>query len=167
MKKILFILVSLLLFTNNAFAVGSCSEALAVPSTKMGDTYQQSGVKHLVITCVGDVSTGTFPAYVITNMAELTGMVLTNGSFLNGTPGPTANSTVTLSTSDRGDILGGAGKGPTAATAGLQSKFKPIVDTTYLVSGPVPISGNMTLQISGSVVASGVAVIVLSFMDSK
>jgi hypothetical protein len=164
MKKYLFaLLVVMLLSPGLALAVGTCTQAVADKASSTNPT-----VKTLTFVCTADASAGTYPATAVTdaNMAKLYGWTLISGSWLNGATGATANSTVTLSTTAEGDVLGGAGKGPTAATAGLASKFKPLVDTTYLVAGPVPTSGAMTLQVTqaGSAVNSAIATLVFKFI---
>jgi hypothetical protein len=161
MKRLLIAtaLLVALLTPMTVMAAGSCADPTTV---------SYGSVREIAFVCTGDSAAGTFPA-VIWNKATMdliNGWYLMTGSVLNGATGMTANSTLTLSTAREGDILGGAGKGPTAATAALQSKFAPIKDTTLLVAGLVPITDTLTLQITqaGSAVNSAVATIVFKFV---
>lgn len=144
-----------------SWAVGTCTQAVTdYPSIT------NPSVKKLVFVCTADASAATYPSTAVTaaNMLKLNGWTLISGSSVNGATGPTASSTITLSTTNEGDILGGAGKTPSAATAALANKFKPVVDTAYVVTGPVPITGDLTLAISGNAVNSAVTTIVFKFL---
>jgi len=166
MKKYLIALM-IVLWASSAFALGTCTTP-GVVDTINPDAYEVP-VRTIVYTCTGDAANGTFPSTVfsVDDMKKLKGYALIAGSWKNGSTGATANSTLTLSTTNKGDILGGAGKGPTANTAALQSKFKPITDTTYLVSGWVVITEDLTLQVTqaGSATNSAIAIIVFDFVD--
>ena len=165
-KSLIFTIFCVLVLVNSyAFAtVGTCTQALSDTT----DVETKAVVfKTLTFVCTADVSAGTYPSTVVNsaNMTELLGgWFLMTGSSLNGATGPTASSVIKLTTTTEGDILGGAGKTATAATAGLDSKFKPIVDTVYLVSGVVPITSGLTLAITGNSVNSAVVTLVFKFI---
>ena len=102
------------------------------------------------------------------NMSKLYGWILMTGSALNGLGGgPTASSVVKLTTVTEGDILGGSGKTPSAATAGLDIKFRPFTDSTLLAPGPYIVSSGLTLTITGNAVNSAALTLVFKFLPSR
>ena len=164
-KRLIFtIFCVLFLINSSAFAVGTCTQAL---SDTTDVTTNAVVFKTLTFVCTADVSAATYPSTAVNsaNMAELLGgWILLNGSSLNGATGPTAGTLITLSTSTEGDILGGAGKTPPAATAALANKFKSFVDSANLVPGPQPVTSGLTLAITGNAVNSAVTTIVFKFI---
>ena len=166
-KSLIFTIFCVLVLINSyAFAtVGTCTQAL---SDTTDVATKAVTFKTLTFICTADVSAATYPSTAVNsaNMAELLGgWMLLTGSSLNGATGPTAGTLITLSTATEGDILGGAGKTPTAATAALANKFTPLTDTGYATSGMVPITGNLTLALpSGNAVNSAITTIVFKFV---
>jgi hypothetical protein len=163
MKKLLMVILALVLMApSSLWAVGTCTQAV----TDVWIDNRSVNTRVLTFVCTADVAAATYPSTAVSdaNMLLLSGWILLTGSTLNGATGPTASSVITLSTTTEGDILGGAGKTPPAATAALANKFRPITDTANLTPGPVPISGNLTLAITGNAVNSAVTTIVFKFV---
>ena len=165
MKKIILIiaLIGSFLTPVSLWAVGTCVESIGYIRY---DTTNSLSTKTVTFVCTADAGAATFPstAFSATAMEQITGWFLLTGSTLNGATGPTAGTLITLSTSTEGDILGGAGKTPPAATAALANKFKPFVDSANLSPGAVPISSGLTLAITGNAVNSAVTTIVFKFI---
>jgi len=155
------IVLCLICLPCSAFAVGSCTQGVADFATPQNPT-----VRTLTFVCTALAAEATYPATPVssTNMAKLKGWLLMTGSAVNGATGPTALSVITLSTPTEGDILGGAGKTATAATAALASKFSPLTDTGFSTSGLVPITDNLTLAVTGNSVNAASLTIVFKFV---
>ena len=163
MKKLILIiaLIAALIPTSLWAAAGSCTQA--VTDTWLDNRYV--AFRTLTFVCTSGSAGEGYPSTAVSaaNMSLITGWLLMNGSTLNGNPGPTASSIITLSTTTEDNILGGAGKTPPAATAALANKFTPITDTLNGIFGEVPITGDLTLAITGNLVNSAVTTIVLKF----
>jgi hypothetical protein len=166
MKKIILmtVLLALLIPTSLWATAGTCTQA--VTDTWMDNKYVAARTLTFVCTASADDG-GSYPLTAVSaaNMSLLTGWLLMNGSTLNGGTGPTAASVIKLTTALKGDILGGAGKTPPAATAALTNKFTPITDTSAGTTGLVPITADLTLAaITGNAVNSAVTTIVFDFV---
>jgi len=165
MKKfiIIFALLAAFIPTSLWATVGTCTQA--VTDVWIDNRSVNTRVLTFVCTAAADDG-GSFPSTAVTaaNMSLISGWLLLTGSTLNGGTGPTASSVITLKTATEGDILGGAGKTPAAATATLANKFKPFTDSANMIPGVVPISGDLTLAITGNAVNSAVTTIVFKFV---
>jgi len=165
MKKLILALILLLILPVQAFAtVGTVTQTLT--TTCGSDPQGTPCQKVLTLVCTADVSAATYPSTAITAaiMEQIKGWLLFTGSALNGATGPTASSVIKLSTTTQGDILGGAGKTATAATAAAESKFLPIGDTVYLTPKAIPVVGDLTFTITGNAVNSALVTVVLTFI---
>ncbi len=165
MKKLFILILTLCLLvlvsTSLMAAVGTCTQTLTYTNPS-----NVNAVRTLTFVCTASADDASYPSTAVStdNMSQLLGWALISGSSLNGGTGPTASTVITLTTTTEGDILGGAGKTPAAATAALANKFKPYVDSGILVPGFVPITGNLTLVMTGNLVNSAVTTIVLKFI---
>jgi hypothetical protein len=163
--KILNIAAILLLTAATAMAAGTVTQSV----TMVCEPMTTNCFKTLTFVCTADSADGTYPATAVStaNMDQLKGWYLMTGSWKNGSTYPTANSTLTFSTTNEGDILGGAGKGPTTAAASAVSKFTPITDTTYVTAGLVPMAATPTLQVTQAGTATHSAAVTLVFKFVK
>ena len=168
MKKLIITLAVLtsLIWPMHLFAAGTCTPVLSETLDTTGQTALNTVV---TVSCTGDSSDGTYPSTAFSSaiMDRIRGLYLMTGSWKNGSTYPTANSTLTLSTTNEGDILGGAGKGPTTAAASAVSKFTPVTDTTYATAGLVPITADLTLQVTQAGSATNSAAVTLVFKFVK
>ena len=155
------IVLCMLCLPYSAFAVGNCTQSVNDFPTVTNPT-----TRTLTFVCTALAAEATYPATPVTspNMNKLKGWMLMTGSAVNGSTGPKALSVITLSTPTEGDILGGAGKTATAATAALASKFTPLTDTGYATSGLVPITDSLTLAVTGNDVNAASLIIVFKFV---
>jgi len=161
--KTMFVFIVILLFAHSAFAaVGTVTGAATVVKKIAG----QPAVVKVVLTCTGGTAgeAGTYPATVINTLSGVSSTTLLglNLHYIQVYPGGTApvdasDMTITM---DGVDILGGRGT--------------DLIDNTSLTScapgtvgavGDIPITGNITLNISGNTTASAVVTIILTFIN--
>lgn len=150
------------------FAAGTCTTtgptAIGAPQTQMA-LYSQPWI--VTIVCVGDASTGSFPATVIPGTAvpsnllfagyQLQGYTLSQVQILPGATAPTNNFSVTITDPSGSDQL--TGQATNLATAGSQ---------IYGVSAAhTPVNGTLTLNITGNSVASANVTVSIYFAPSS
>jgi len=128
-------------------------------STKIHDITGNFKFIKVVLTCTADVSAHTFPATVINDLIDhkIVGMsLLTVGTYPGGLA--CTDSTDLTLTQDTIDILGGKGTDLIDATT---AEFTWAGSSTQDFG--VPITGDITANITNNSVDSGVAMIVLTF----
>jgi hypothetical protein len=145
-------------FVAKAWAVGTCT---VTGPTPIGQTqvYTNSQPFVTTITCVGDASTGSFPATTIPGLLstaqQLQGFYITRVEIVPGATQPTAGYKVTITDSNGVDELGGNATNLNASGAQIFATG----------AAATPINGLETLNITGNSVNSA-NVTVLVFIGS-
>ena len=157
MKKIFIIFIMAILFLFPVFA--NAAGTITGTSTKVHDIQGAFKFIKVVLTCTADAADGSFPATVINDIVtlKLAGMSLyTVGTYPGGTA-PTDASDLTI-TQDTIDILDGKGTNLIDSTTS---------EITWAGSStadfPVPVLGDLTINITGNSVNSAITTIVLTF----
>ena len=165
MKKIKSLLLSILLVMFLCTNVWAVAGTVTGAVTRINESYSDN-IKFLkvVLTCTGGTvgDAGTIPATVINTLTgvsayRLTGTDLTFVQAYPGTTPPTDASDITI-TMDGVDILGGAGTNLIDSTT-----FTSTAPGTTTAYGDVPITGNITFNLSNNSVASSIFYVVLTF----
>lgn len=121
------------------WAAGTC--AVSAPQ-QIGQGASPSWV--VKIACIGDVSSGSFPAVTLSKLQPLMGGYISRVETVPGTTQPTSNYTETLIDAQGGDELGGQGSA-TMSSSAVQ---------VFAVSVGTPITAQEVLNLSGNSVAS-------------
>jgi hypothetical protein len=160
------------LFLSILLVIALCTNVWAVAGTVTGTISRialpySSDIKFIkvTLTCTGGTAgdAGTIPATVINTLTNVVSYRLTGTSLrlVQVYPGgvtPTDASDMTI-TMDGVDILGGRGTNLIDATS-----YTSCAPGTIGAVGDVPITGNMTLNVSNNSVASSVFTIILTFV---
>ena len=142
MRKILIFLA----LSAPAWAVGTCT---VTGPTPLGNTvvFTQGTAWFVTIACIGDASTGSFPATAIPGLisnTQLQGYVLSQIEVVPSAPAPTPGFSITVTDANGSDQL--SGQATNLGASGAQA---------YAVSASrTPINGTLTLNITGNSVAS-------------
>jgi len=112
-------------------------------------------LREIICTCVGDASTGSFPAIVLPAFEGRIQALKT----VPGTPNPTANWGATLTEAGGVDLLAGLGAGQSATVA----KRVPVFYATTDENPVVAMNDVLTLNVTGNAVNSAQLVVVLFY----
>lgn len=143
MKKFLTALILLASVAPRIWAAGTCTYTLSPIGT--------TPVFALTFKCTADASTGSYPSTLVTAIvpSAVLGSRISTAEFAPGSPAPTANWSVTLSDSLGLDLLGGNGANQSATVTGGAT------------IGSIPVTGTLTLAITGNSVNSAQVTIVV------
>lgn len=161
-KSLLFSILLVMFLCTNVWAVaGTVTGAISRVSTPYSSDIKFVKV---TLTCTGGTigDAGTIPTTVINTLTNVVAYRLTGTdlTFVQAYPGavlPTDASDITI-TMDGVDILGGRGTNLIDATS-----YTSCAPGTVSAVGDVPITGNITLNLSNNSVASSVFYVILTF----
>ena len=162
LKSLLLSLLIVALISTNVWAVaGTVTGAISAIKTPYSN---DTKFLKVTLTCTGGTAgdAGTIPATVINTLAgviayRLTGTDLTFVMAYPGVTPPTDASDITI-TMDGVDILGGGGTNLIDSTT-----YTSTPPGTVSAYGDVPITGNITLNLTNNIVASSIFHVILIF----
>ena len=121
-------------------------------------------VVKVTLTCTASADAHTYPATVVNTLDnvsdyDLRGLSLHSVKAIPGTTGPTDNSDLTITDENGVDLLGGKGEN---IIDNATLSFVPAGPGAF--AQPAPITGNITVNLSGNSVDSAVVTLVLLFV---
>lgn len=116
------------------------------------------------LTCTASADDHTYPETIVNTLEnvsdyDLRGLSLYSVKAIPGTTGPTDNSDLTITDEDGVDLLGGKGEN---IIDNATSSFIPAGPGAF--AQPAPITGDITINLSGNSVNSAVVTLVLLFV---
>ena len=151
-RKSIFIMLICLLFSSQAFAVGSCVVTL--------DKYPNANMRILTFAWTGDSVTGVVPSTTTSTAitADIAGWYVYAIETNPGSVAPTASYDIVVNDVESLDIAGGmlANRSATAT-----EKITPRLDSTYSIFGGVLLDSTLTMIITNQNVASATGTVKL------